>query len=94
MTGGNQTYAHNNHLGTWEAAEFTDFAQLSTVFFSPAFLVEPAQGWVVTSSDPDDRATGWMTAGTLVKMVNPSRVWRLTGHADFRTGYLEGCWPD
>lgn len=32
--------------------------------------------------------------GTLVKLAQPQRVWVLTGHRDFRTGYYEGCWPD
>jgi hypothetical protein len=32
--------------------------------------------------------------GTLVKLAQPQRVWVLTGHRDFRTGYYEGRWPD
>ena len=32
--------------------------------------------------------------GTLVKLTGPQRVWVLTGHRDFRTGYYEGRWPD
>jgi hypothetical protein len=32
--------------------------------------------------------------GTLVKLAQPQRVWVLTGHRDFRTGYYEGQWPD
>lgn len=33
--------------------------------------------------------------GTLVKLIEPQRVWMLTGHRDFRTGwYYEGRWPD
>jgi hypothetical protein len=94
MCGGRAGSIRSDVLRELLCGAFGKEEALPIVFFSPHFLCEPPPGWEVVCGDPDDEATGWMAPGTLVKLDCPPRVWRLSGHVDFTTGYMEGVWPD
>lgn len=66
------------------------------VFFSAYFLADPPHWFTVEfPPPPDDIAEGEEVdvTGTLIRMPQLGRVWRLTGEVDDHHGY-RGMWPD
>jgi hypothetical protein len=81
--------------GVTAAMNNSVFADAPVVFFSPAFLSHPGDGWSVRRSRQNGQEgkrtkLGKRWSGTVVTLHQPHRVWRLTGKADVGTGCLEG----
>jgi hypothetical protein len=66
----------------------------TTKYFAPWFICDvDLPSWVGWQVDLSTSLDGDFE-GVIVKDARGERVWRLTGNAEDRTGYLEGKWPD
>jgi hypothetical protein len=87
----------------WDPGNYPPISDLfidrPTVYFSVNFLTNPYTGWRICRLGPSPKVVDPVNdplvgEGILVKLGDPSRVWRLTGRRAAGTGYYEGRWPD